>query len=451
MVIKYIGSKRTLVPLIRRVAAAAAGRARPATSSPARRGSARRSAALGLAVHSNDLATYSEALGHAYIVADGRVDRAAARRDAGRARGASRAEDGYFTEAFCRRARYFQPQNGAPDRRDPRRDRAATRCRRSSGASCSTSLLEAADRVDSTTGLQMAYLKSLGASLLQRRSSCACPTPSQGPAGQRVAARRQRARAAARRRSRLRRPAVQPALVLLQLPRLGDARPLGRARELRGREQARRLPRAAERLQLEARARRRRSPSCSAALRAPWLLVSVYDEGFHDAGDARRAARRASVTSGGSTSTAKRYVGAQIGIYNPSGEKVGTVSRLRNREISPVARRRRDRVVVEESPAGGRRSARRRPRAAATRPRQAAVTQRAGGERQERRRGRAERRRGEQRGAGARRGPGPAAAQVGQRHGGRGEHAGLGEHHRVCADRSGARAPSDGARAVAAG
>jgi hypothetical protein len=28
----------------------------------------------------------------------------------------------------------------------------------------------------------------------------------------------------------------------------------------------------------------------------------------------------------------KRYVGAQIGIYNPSGEKVGEVSHLRNLE-----------------------------------------------------------------------------------------------------------------------
>ena len=28
----------------------------------------------------------------------------------------------------------------------------------------------------------------------------------------------------------------------------------------------------------------------------------------------------------------RRYVGAQIGIHNPSGEKVGKVSHLRNRE-----------------------------------------------------------------------------------------------------------------------
>jgi adenine-specific DNA-methyltransferase len=35
----------------------------------------------------------------------------------------------------------------------------------------------------------------------------------------------------------------------------------------------------------------------------------------------------------------KRYVGAQIGIYNPSGEKVGAVSHLRNKEYLYVATR----------------------------------------------------------------------------------------------------------------
>ena len=33
----------------------------------------------------------------------------------------------------------------------------------------------------------------------------------------------------------------------------------------------------------------------------------------------------------------KRYVGAQIGIYNPQGEKVGTVSHLRNSEFLFIA------------------------------------------------------------------------------------------------------------------
>ena len=35
----------------------------------------------------------------------------------------------------------------------------------------------------------------------------------------------------------------------------------------------------------------------------------------------------------------KRYVGAQIGIHNPHGEKVGEVSHLRNREFLFVLRR----------------------------------------------------------------------------------------------------------------
>jgi adenine-specific DNA-methyltransferase len=35
----------------------------------------------------------------------------------------------------------------------------------------------------------------------------------------------------------------------------------------------------------------------------------------------------------------KRYVGAQIGIYSPQGEKVGKVSHLRNREYLYVAAR----------------------------------------------------------------------------------------------------------------
>jgi adenine-specific DNA-methyltransferase len=39
----------------------------------------------------------------------------------------------------------------------------------------------------------------------------------------------------------------------------------------------------------------------------------------------------------------KRYVGAQIGIYNPRGEKVGRVSHLRNTEMVFVVTPRSDR------------------------------------------------------------------------------------------------------------
>ena len=67
-------------------------------------------------------------------------------------------EPGYFTETFCVRARFFQPENGAcvdAVRAALSVTTRAHRCIRS----CSTSLVEAADRVDSTAGVQMAYVK----------------------------------------------------------------------------------------------------------------------------------------------------------------------------------------------------------------------------------------------------------------------------------------------------
>ena len=131
--IKYIGSKRTLVPLISSVAARL-----PVTSAcdlfagTTRVGQALRG--LGLAVHSNDLATYSEAIGQAYIVADGTLDRARL--------GAILAElsalegrEGYFTEAFCRGRATSSPETAPGSTRSATRS-TATRSRRSSAAFC---------------------------------------------------------------------------------------------------------------------------------------------------------------------------------------------------------------------------------------------------------------------------------------------------------------------------
>ena len=66
----------------------------------------------GLEVVSNDLATYSEVLGQAYIVADEDVDRVKLRRLLTELSSLP-PQPGYFTQAFCEQARYFQPQNGA--------------------------------------------------------------------------------------------------------------------------------------------------------------------------------------------------------------------------------------------------------------------------------------------------------------------------------------------------
>src|SRR6185437_5300762 len=58
---------------------------------------------------------------------------------------------------------------------------------------------------------------------------------------------------------------------------------------------------------------------------APWILLSFSDESFHDLADVRDLlAARGFV--GAVAVDARRYVGATIGIHNPQGERVGTVS-----------------------------------------------------------------------------------------------------------------------------
>jgi adenine-specific DNA-methyltransferase len=73
------------------------------------------------------------------------------------------------------------------------------------------------------------------------------------------------------------------------------------------------------------------------AVPASHLIVSFSDEGFfaHDEIVALLESVRGDVAA--MPVDFKRYVGAQIGIHNPRGERVGTVSHLRNREFLFVA------------------------------------------------------------------------------------------------------------------
>jgi adenine-specific DNA-methyltransferase len=157
-VIKYLGSKRTLVPVLGDLAVAAGAR----TALDLFTGTTRVAQELksrGVEVTASDLATYSAVLSDCYVATDaGAVDEVAlaaalARLDA------LPGTPGYFTETFCEQARFFQPRNGA------RVDaiRAAIDVDHPPGDPLRpillTALMLAADRVDSTTGVQMAYLK----------------------------------------------------------------------------------------------------------------------------------------------------------------------------------------------------------------------------------------------------------------------------------------------------
>jgi adenine-specific DNA-methyltransferase len=113
--IKYIGSKRLLVPWIADVVTAIAGITRARVFADLFSGSARVAHALkarGFYVIANDLYHYAFTLAKALVEADGRkypeerigvileeLSRLAPKR-------------GWFTETYCEEARFFQPKNG---------------------------------------------------------------------------------------------------------------------------------------------------------------------------------------------------------------------------------------------------------------------------------------------------------------------------------------------------
>lgn len=155
--VKYIGSKRRLAGVLGELAEQTGAR----TAIDLFTGTTRVAQELkrrGAVVWAVDSARYSEVLARCYVETDGRAIDQGELRAAIDHLNALPGRDGYFTETFCRRSRYLQPHNGA--RVDAIRDA----LRDDFAASplypiLLTSLLEAADRVDSTVGVQMAYLK----------------------------------------------------------------------------------------------------------------------------------------------------------------------------------------------------------------------------------------------------------------------------------------------------
>jgi adenine-specific DNA-methyltransferase len=156
-VIKYLGSKRRLVPVLGAIATAVGAR----TAADVFTGTTRVAQEFkqrGAEVWAVDLATYAHAFARCYIETDARLVDMAALESALAELSALPGVRGYVTEVFCEQARFFQPKNG--ERIDAIRDRLRDAYSKSPlYPILLTSLLEAADRVDSTTGLQMAYLK----------------------------------------------------------------------------------------------------------------------------------------------------------------------------------------------------------------------------------------------------------------------------------------------------
>jgi len=156
-VIKYLGSKRRLVPVLAEICRASGAR----TAVDLFTGTTRVAQAFkaqGVHVTAVDSARYAHAFARTYIEADAAATDMGALRAAVTHLNGLPGKPGYVTEEFSRQARFFQPHNAA--RIDAVRDAIDSEYAGSPlFHMLLTSLIEAADRVDSTTGVQMAYVK----------------------------------------------------------------------------------------------------------------------------------------------------------------------------------------------------------------------------------------------------------------------------------------------------
>ena len=334
--IKYLGSKRLLVPVLGRMCAAVQAR----TALDLFTGTTRVASEFkrrGAYVIAADAASYSDMLARCYIATDATAVDKDELADALARLSALPGKPGYFTDTFCVRSRYFRPTNGA--RIDAIRTELEERYRESPlFPILLTALLLAADRVDSTTGVQMAYLKQW-APRAYHDLELRIPELIAGPGESRRG---------------------DATLLVDDLPAVDLAYldpPYNQHRYFTNYHVWESLVRwdfpdyygvACKRIDARDPAARsafdskKTMPaalrSTIAHVRARLVVVSYNDESWvepaqimawlRDAGhdDVRMLAF-----------DSKRYVGAQIGIHNPAGVKVGTVSHLRNTEYLFVA------------------------------------------------------------------------------------------------------------------
>ena len=331
MPIKYIGSKRQFVPLIVGVVEELAG---PCTVLDLFSGTSRVGDALkrrNYRVLANDYLACGEAIARCYVEADGTAEQLRQARLLIEEFNRLPPSPGYFTEVFCEQSRYLQPKNGA--RVDAIREEIARKSLDPGlEAIVLVSLMEAADRVDSTTGVQMAYLKQWApraSNDLELRLPEIAP---RAKAGKGKAHRMDAVDAVDaleadiayldppyNQHSYLGNYHVWESLVLWDKPEhYGVACKRIDCRERKSDFNSKKRFRTAWERIVD-------------RVRAPCIVVSFSDEGFISREEMEAIlARRGEVLV--IENDYKRYVGAQIGVFNPSGKKVGRVSHLRNKE-----------------------------------------------------------------------------------------------------------------------
>jgi adenine-specific DNA-methyltransferase len=291
--------------------------------------------AQGVAVTAVDTARYAHVFAQCYIEADAAaMDRTALNAAVAHLNGLP-GRPGYVHDTFSQEARFFQPFNAA------RIDAARDAIEQDYAGSplypiLLTSLIEAADRVDSTTGVQMAYVKQWAprsANPLTLRVPDLLPGAGQAVLGDALV--------------------VAPQLGPFDLAYLDppynqhryftnyhvwetlvawDApEPYGVARKrVDARDPATRSAFNSKRTMPEALRQVVRSIDCEL------LVLSYNDEAWLGVDELEALCGEGREVATLAFSSA-RYVGARIGIFDPSGVKVGTVSHLSNHELLVIA------------------------------------------------------------------------------------------------------------------
>lgn len=328
--IKYIGSKRLLIPAIMNIVQSLPNvkTVLDLFSGTSRVGHAMKAA--GYQVVSNDHNAYAATIARCYVQADLEDVQADAKKLVHEFN-AMHGDPGYFTDTFCIQSRFFQPKNGA--RVDAIREAIVHKALPPElEAVMLVSLMEAADRVDSTTGLQMAYLKQWAPRALHDMELRVPDVLPRAQHGKGVAVQMEAIDAVCKfevdaayidppynQHSYLSNYHIWESLVRWDKPEVYGI--------------------ACKRIDCRSRGSIFNSkPRFEAAftalienIRAQWIIMSFNNEGYLTRDAAERMLRKRGVLRV-IEHDFKRYVGAQIGIYNLSGKKVGKVDHLRNKE-----------------------------------------------------------------------------------------------------------------------
>lgn len=328
-IIKYLGSKRRLVPVLETIATSCGG----GSALDLFTGTTRVAQAFkraGMAVTAVDSARYAEVFARCYVETDAAAVAHDTLLEAIAELDALEGEPGYVTDTFCSRARYFQPHNGA--RIDAIRNAiAAEHAGTWLEPLLLTSLIEGADRVDSTVGLQMAYVKEW-APRSYNRLELRCPALLAGGGH----ALRGDALDLAPQVGSFDLAYLDPpynqhryftnyhvweTLVAWDAPEhYGVA-----CKRVDARDPATKSPFNSRRTMPAALAATVASVDCEL------LVLSYNDEAWLGVAELEAmCSHHAEVTTVSFDSA--RYVGARIGIHDPHGRKVGTVSHVRNHE-----------------------------------------------------------------------------------------------------------------------